>query len=139
MNEEHKEYSWSWDNSDFSNGTFDSVEDAISDAIDSSDDGDYWHMAHVYVADVERVANEQFFPSADSVIEHMQEMAWGGFGDLADDYCNVTIEARSELDQLIDQILGEWCKKHNIEPSFYRVTNSKIHQLEKQGGNHETK
>lgn len=139
MNEEHKEYSWSWDDSDFSNGTFGSIEDAISDAIDSSDYGDEWQMAHVYVAEVERVDNEQFFPSASWVIEHMQEMAWCDFGDLADDYCNATIEARAELDQIIDQMLGEWCKKHNVEPSFYRVNNSKIHQLAKQGDNHETK
>ena len=139
MNDDAREYSWSWNDEDFNNGTFSCIEDAIRDAQDSADDGDSWWRDIVYVADAERAKNEQFFPSAGWVIEHMQEMAWGDFGDLADDYCNATIEARTELDQLIDQMLGEWCKKHNIEPSFYRVNNSKIHQLAKQGDNHETK
>lgn len=131
MQEDEKEYSWSWDNSDFSSGTFDSIDDAISDAIDSRDDGDRGIKTEVYVAEVERVANSKFFPSASWVIEHMQEMAWGEFGDLADGYAEAPLAARQELDSLIDEMLGSWCKKHKIEPSFYRVMNSRIHEITK--------
>ena len=139
MNDDAKEYSWSWNDEDFNNGTFSCIEDAIRDAQDYADDGDSGWRDIVYVAEAERAKNEQFFPSAGWVIEHMQEMAWGDFGDLADDYAEASLPARLELDVMLTETLNSWCKKHNIEPSFYRVTNSKVHQLAKQGDNHETK
>lgn len=131
MNEDSKEYSWSWDNSDFSNGTFDSIEDAVNDAINSADDGDDGWRDIVYVAEVDRVFNDAFYPSASWVIEHMQEMAWSDFGDLADDYAEAPLPARQELDLMITEVLDAWCKKHNIEPSFYRIRNPKVHCIAK--------
>ena len=112
----HTEYCYSWDNESFNSGRFDSIDEAIADAVDN-DDG--W-KTHVYIGEVEPWNNSEFYPPASWVLEYMQEQAWGEAGDHADDYANVSIEARDELDQQLSVLLDSWCEKHGGGTSVFQ-------------------
>lgn len=61
---------------------------------------------------------------ADQVIEAIGEAAHGDAGEHAEDYPDVTDEAKAELQTLLDA----WITKH-CTPSFYRVENSRQYVL----------
>ncbi|MBP2850512.1 hypothetical protein [Dickeya oryzae] len=125
----HTEYCYSWDDESFNSGRFDSIDEAIADAVEASDDGDDGWKTHVYIGEVEPWNNSEFYPPASWVLEYMQEQAWGEAGDHADDYANVSIEARDELDQQLSVLLDSWCEKHGVAPQFFRVKKSSLYPL----------
>lgn len=60
---------------------------------------------------------------AEDVIELLASRADDeGFGDWAEDYPEVTPEAKAELTEL----LQTWARKH-CQPSFYRIVNARPH------------
>ena len=124
MSNDSTQYCYSWDDDHFNSGRFDSVEEALADAV-AEDDG----QDGVYVAEAEPWDNSAFYPSASWVLEHMQEQAWGEAGEHADDYAAVSIEAREELNQQLTALLDAWCQQHGVVPQFYRVKKSVLYSL----------
>ena len=61
-----------------------------------------------YVGRCVQVTKSQFMPSAEYILELMQESATDECGDGAEDFPDVSIEAGEELDAL----LKAWCEKH---------------------------
>ncbi|QHB83406.1 hypothetical protein GIS01_15195 [Aeromonas veronii] len=129
MSDEQKEYCYSWNDELFDSGTFGSIEDALADAVENSDDGDVGWRTEVYIAEAIAFKNSTFYPDASWVLEHMGERAWGEIGECADEYPDVSKEAREDLDAQLSAMLDSWCEKHGVSPQFYRVRNSKLYQL----------
>jgi hypothetical protein len=66
------------------------------------------------------------FISADFVIEVIGENAYENAGEAAEDFPDVTTEARKEL----ADFLAQWTRKH-CKPNFYKVLNSKPYVVTK--------
>ena len=124
MSNHNPQFCYSWDDELFNSGRFDSVEEALADAAAEADE-----QHSVYVAEAEPWVNSTFYPSASWVLEHMQEQAWSEAGEHAEDYAEVSIEARDELNEQLVTLLDAWCEKHGVVPTFYRVRKSTPYQL----------
>lgn len=61
---------------------------------------------------------------ADDVIETIGERAWDQAGEVAEDYPDVSADARNELNCL----LQGWIKKHCM-PTFYTVQNAEQYEI----------
>jgi hypothetical protein len=98
---------WSVDECDFEYET-------LGDLLDSNDElgvGDV-----VYVGTPVRHAPSTFIDDADNIIERMGERAYDEHGEFADDYPDVTDEAKAEL----TAFLVAWADKH-CDVRFYGV------------------
>ena len=92
--------------------------DSLGDLIDN------WHGSEefepgriVYFGDVEDIKLNRLC-NVDDILEMMGERAYDESGESADNYPDVTKEAREELSAL----LLAWMEKH-AKPTFYRVVN----------------
>lgn len=117
-------YCYSWDGTDYNNGTFDSAQEALDDAIKESQ----LHQADegrtpefVFIAEATNYQNRTFYPDADIIIEHMACNADDRGGEYAGDYPDAGKEAEAELTQMLHEVLDKWCSKHEISPSFFQV------------------
>lgn len=129
MMDKQNEYCYSWDDELFDSGKFSSIEDALADAAENADDGDDGWRTEVYIAEAIAFENSAFYPDASLILEHMGEQAWGEIGESADEYPDVSKEAREDLDVQLKAMLDAWCEKHEVSPQFYRVRNSKLYPL----------
>ena len=105
---------WSVDNEDFNNLT-------LGDLLDDHEDlkvGDT-----VYVGDATIPRASQLCDSSD-VIEMMGDRASDIGGEYADDYPDVSSEAKAEL----DEFLAKWIGKH-ARPTFYTASNFRPYVL----------
>lgn len=105
---------WSSNNEDFTC-------DELAELLDMNDDlaiGDV-----VFIGEVAPIQTKHLC-DADDVIEMIGERAYDEVGEYADDYPDVTPEARAELDAL----LAGWIEKH-AKPTFYSVVNVREHVI----------
>ncbi|WP_175760472.1 hypothetical protein [Burkholderia anthina] len=103
---------WSRDNEYFSC-------DALDELLDMHDDlavGDV-----VYFGDVAPIPTKHLC-DADDIIDMLGERAYDEVGEAADDYPNISPEAKAELESLI----AGWIEKH-AKPTFYSVINVREH------------
>ena len=77
---------------------------------------------YVWQGEYSKPAASRFSPD---VIEHMEERSYDEFGEYAEDWPNVTAEARKELQSEIDVLIDKWAEKHNAKPTFYQVKETK--------------
>lgn len=99
---------------------YDDISELLSDNEELSE-GDT-----VYVARKEEV-NPVEFIDEDAIIEMIGDIAYDNFGEAAEDYPEVTKEARTEL----SEILGKWIEKH-CKPRFCKVVDSRPYILTKE-------
>lgn len=115
---------YSLNNEDYSSGTFDSIQSALSAgqkaANESIADGEIVNV--IYVAKAKQQHNCSFFPDGSDIIEHMALQADDVGGDWANDYPDVSEEAEQELTTELHALLEKWCEKHGVSPSFYMVS-----------------
>ncbi|WP_250501938.1 hypothetical protein [Caballeronia sp. AZ7_KS35] len=90
--------------------------DDLHELIDLEDDLEAGDV--VFVGEVKAIEMKHLC-DADDVIEMMGERAYDEAGEWADNYPDVTPEAKAELDAL----LLAWMEKH-AKPSFYTVVNA---------------
>jgi hypothetical protein len=115
-------YSFSIDGENYS-GFYDSREEAILDAFASFEDREIIHTGRNVVPD-RRVC-------ADSVIEQVALHTTEESGDWSDGYlCGVSKEATQELEEELQKVWDKWEKKHQLEPTWYNVTDAQEHQRE---------
>ncbi|WP_431207476.1 hypothetical protein [Burkholderia cepacia] len=103
---------WSRNNEDF-------TWDELDELLDTHDDlavGDV-----VFIGEVAPIQTKHLC-DADDVIDLIGERAYDEVGEYADNYPDVTPEARAELDAL----LAGWIEKH-AKPTFYSVINVRRH------------
>lgn len=120
----NNQYCYSWDGKNYNNGTFNSAQEALDDAIKESvehqvDEG--INPDSVYIAEAMTYQNSSFYPDAEIITEHMACNADDQGGEHADDYPDFDKDAENELTQMLHEILDKWCDKHDISPSFYQV------------------
>jgi hypothetical protein len=106
--EEKADQCWSVDECDFCYST-------LGDLLDS---GEFEVGSVVYVGTPARYAASTYIDDADDVIERMAERAYDEHGEFAEDFPDVTDEAKAEL----TAFLAAWADKH-CEVSFYGVEN----------------
>lgn len=115
---------YSLDNEDYSSGTFASVKSALTagqkEAKDKIADGEKVDV--IYVAKAEQQHNYSFFPDGGDIIEHMADQADAEGGDYANNYPDVSDEAKQELTTQLHALLEKWCETHGVSPSFYKVS-----------------
>lgn len=100
---------WSVDECDF-------CYDSLGDLLDSNDGLEVGHV--VYVGTPARYAASTYIDDADDVIERMAERAYDEHNEFAEDFPEVTDEAKAEL----TAFLAAWADKH-CEVRFYGVEN----------------
>ena len=122
---------YSLDNSDFSSGIFSDKDVALADAkkegLARNSDGE--SLDTIYLSKADLANNEQFFPDADLIIEHMALQAEDVGGEHVDNYPDVSKEAEDELTKELEALLSKWCEKHEVAPTFYTVSKSQPYDL----------
>ena len=122
---------YSFDNIDFSNGTFSDKDIALADAkkegLGRNSEGQ--SLDTIYLAKADFATNEQFFPDADLITEHMALQAEDVGGDYAENYPDVSKEAEEELTKELESLLSKWCEKNKVAPTFFNVSNSQSYDL----------
>ena len=118
------QYCYSWDGKNYNNGTFNSAQEALDDAIKESvehqaDEG--INPDSVYIAKAMTYQNSFFYPDAEIITEHMACNAYDQGGEHADDYPDFDKDAEAELTKMLHEVLDKWCTKHEISPSFHQV------------------
>lgn len=120
---------YSLNNEDYSSGTFDSVQSALSAgqkaAKESITDGQ--KVDFIYVAKAKQQHNCSFFPDGSDIIEHMANQADDFGGDYTNNYPDVSDEAERELTAELHALLEKWCEKHDVSPSFYLVSDPVVY------------
>ena len=111
---------------DYSHGTYSSTKAALEAAQKAAaDDGGSVQL--LYIAKAETQSNHSFFPDGSDIIEHMADQADSVGGDWANDYPDVSSEAEQELTKELHELLEKWCKKHDVSPSFYLVSDPVVY------------
>jgi len=132
MANDNRMWTYTFDEEFFTNGNFTSKEKALDaarkDAPTERDTNDQ-PFTSVFIGRTKPCVNSQFFPGGDDLTEHMQNQASDVGGEYADDYPNVGSEAEDELTNELHDLLERWCKKHNVEPSFYIVEDTEVCEL----------
>lgn len=95
--------------------------ETLGDLLDGNDELEAGHT--VWVGDA-LPPDAASYIDADSVIEQMGERAMDDCGECAEDYPDVTAEARREL----DDALKAWARKH-CTPRFWQVRNVREYVL----------
>lgn len=113
--EEKTETCWSMDGSDFSYSSFGELLDANVDSLEIG--------RTVYEADIDRPDPSEFV-DADDVIEIIECRGTDIGGEHADDFPDVTKDAKKELNEL----LTAWVTKH-CDIRFYKVTKIREHKI----------
>lgn len=128
-----KSWCYSFDDSNFLSGTFNTrkaaLEDAQKEGIARNNDEGNNNIKCIYVAECKLAVNEELFPDAETIIEHMECMAQDAGGEHGSDYPDVTKEQKEDLTSQLHKLLNEWCEKCDVTPSFYTVFESKKHDL----------
>lgn len=116
------QYCYSWDGENYSLGLFDTVEDALKDAKESSD------KKEVYIG--QAVFPElAWFSCEEEIILSMEENLRNECGEYAEDALDITNEMESDLSSMIDKTVQEWIDKYRIKPTCYTVIDSRLYQL----------
>ncbi|EKO3650561.1 hypothetical protein M3910_000279 [Vibrio metschnikovii] len=128
-----KQWCYSFDNKNFSNGTFNTkkaaLENAHKEGIARNNEEDSNNIKLIYVAECESPLNERMFPDADIIIEHMACQAEDIGGEYANDYPDVSQEQEDDLTHQLHELLNDWCKKCDVSPLFFSVSESKKYDL----------
>jgi hypothetical protein len=106
--EEQAEQCWSEDECDFRYST-------LGDLLDC---GEFEVGSVVYVGTPTRYAASTYIDDADDIIDRMGERAYDEHGEFAEDFPDVTAEAKAEL----TAFLAAWADKH-CDVRFYGVEN----------------
>lgn len=128
-----KSWCYSFDNEKFRSGTFTTRKAALKDvqaegfAINEEEDNN--KIKWVYVAECKLAVNEDMFPDANIILEHMEFQAEDIGGEYGNDYPDVTKEQKDELTDQLNELLSRWSNKNDITPTFYTVFSSKKYDL----------
>lgn len=129
-----QQWCYSFNDTDFSSGVFGSKEAALEEAkleaIELNNEEGESKKRFIYLAKCKPAMNSHMFPDADIIIDHMTSQADDIGGVHSDDYPDVSKEQEEELTDKLHELLSKWCEKHNIQPSFYTVLESKKYDLE---------
>ena len=136
-------YSWDFDgDAEFwNNGTFDTVDECIEDAIqfltkEIADSEEYPTV--VYIGE-----NREFVPEVDGlqVLEALEEQASEQCGEVGSDWETYDWKDRqkkekeiSELKDELNRVLIDWLTKYGRMPNFYTVENIKEYPLNLDAG-----
>lgn len=122
--EQATRWCYSLDNEDYSLGTYGTDREALAagqaEAKERINDGK--DIKFIYVAQSVEPLNSSFFPDGGDIIEHMENQADDVGGDYTNNYPDVTDEAVDELTVELHALLEAWCKKHEVAPTFYSVS-----------------
>lgn len=136
-------YSWDFDkDAEFwNNGTFDTVEECIEDAIQflktEIEDSDEYPTV-VYIGE-----NREFVPEVDglNILEHLEEQASEQCGEISNDWETYDWKDRekrdkeiSELENELNKVVIDWLTKYKRMPNFYTVENIKEYPLNLDAG-----
>lgn len=116
MTKEH-EIVWSVDQENFN---YDSLGDALA-ILDGMDELAVGRI--VWFGEAEKPNPVKYF-DADDLLEEVGNRAYDDGGEHAEDYPDVSDEAKAEL----GQFLSDWLTKH-CQPSFWRVNNPKEYTI----------
>lgn len=112
---------WSFNktrNGIWNNGLFDTKEDAINEAKRLYDEGDAFYIGQATSNDIGVGCN------VDSLLEDIALQVYDEVGEVAEDYlAYVEKDHRNILEERINNIVLNWMKEFEYEPSFYKITN----------------
>lgn len=115
---------FSLDNENYSLGTYGTDREALAAGQAEAKEriNDRKNIKFIYVAQSVEQLNSSFFPDGGDIIEHMENQADAVGGDYTNNYPDVTDEAVDELTVELHALLEKWCKKHEVAPTFYSVS-----------------
>lgn len=117
-------YSWNFDKDAeyWDNGTFDTIEECISDVRNGLDLEIFEGEDVVYIGEC---VDFEPYVNAEEILDTLEVCAYDEFGEFAEDwrtYSHVEDEeALNELSEQLTNIIKDWLKKHSREPHFFRI------------------
>lgn len=106
-------YSLSTDEENY-NGQYDSIEEAVAEAVQMYGDGTFWVGRCVEPTDP-----AQYF-DAESYFEHVSEQEeycheWG------EDWMTANREQYRELESEVQSVIRNWLDRHDLRPKFWNI------------------
>ncbi|AZS26232.1 hypothetical protein [Vibrio anguillarum] len=124
---------YSFDGSNFSNGTFETDKLALADAqregLCRNKENNDEAIKHIFIAPCRLAENKTMFPDADLIIEHMNCQAEDIGGQYASSYPDVSDEETDSLTIQLHELLEKWCEKCQVFPTFFTVHASSKYDL----------
>lgn len=122
-NEDDHDYAYSFDGESYT-GIFNSFDDALEDAKNSNPDHMY---KEVWIG--ECVPCEyRWCGISDYVLDSMDECLSEDVGDCESVRFDKEIE--QELEEMLDNTIREWVKKHKLKPSYFKVPDPDCYTIE---------
>ena len=115
-------YCYSWNGEDYSNGLFDTEEEAIEDARSSDPDAEEVWIGTATEPTLTWNSNEE------EIIESIHENLADECGDYAESF-EISTEDELDLATMIDETVKKWIDKHKIKPSCYTVIDGGLYVL----------
>lgn len=126
MTDEHKppEFWISMSEESFTNGPYDTREEAIAaapDELDLEPDDSFWTCEAVW-------EQRTFCPPADWFLERALDQDFEAPEDACSDWLDdVTTEQTEELQELLDATWTAWLDKHNLRPKWFTAKDVQEH------------
>lgn len=115
-------YCYSWDGTNYSNGPFNSEEEAIADAKETNTSAE-----EVWIGTITE-PKLRWFSNEEGIIDSMYENLREDCGDFADDF-EIPLEQERELASMIDETVQKWIEKNHIKPDCYQVLDGALYTI----------
>lgn len=114
-----KKYSWSLNEDDefWNNGTFDTIEECIDDAVRN------YHLMKGETIAIGETVSFRVCIDAEDIIERIEDEAYEHAGESSEGWLSYTNKERDTLSERLTKCVEEWLTETNNEPSFYRIDN----------------
>ena len=114
-----KKYSWSLDKDDeiWNNGTFDTIEECINDAVRN------YHLMKGETIAIGETVSFGVYIDADDIIERIEDEAYEHAGESSEGWLSYTNEERDNLSERLTECVEKWLAETNNEPNFYCIDN----------------
>lgn len=112
----HEKYCYSWDDEDYSNGLFDSVEEALKEARNNNTD----ECTSVWIGTATK-PKLRWHTNEEQIIDSMNEILYEDCGEWAENALDISTDQEIDLANMIHATVEDWVEKHNIKPNCYVV------------------
>ncbi|MGN0943662.1 hypothetical protein [Fusobacterium varium] len=128
----NKKYAFSYNDEDYSNETFSTIEEALEEAkecwferYDISDSADGY--IDIYIGEAEYYKDGIY---VDGIIEQQQQDAYSEMGECAEDYLeSITDEEKDILQERLNKVWKEFKKEFKHEARFFKIINEKKYEF----------
>lgn len=121
---EPDKYWCSWNGECYDEGPYDSLEEALEGAKEAN----VFKYKKVWIGTAEK-ATLRWNSNEEEIIESMIENLCEDCGEYGEDALDVTVEQELDLAKMIDEVVSQWIRKHDIKVSCFTVRDGREFDL----------